>query len=100
MALRWIETRDDLPPMNFHALMAGVKIPADVTTEISRLLEIKTSTVELGMGERIPALETFLEQQIEWAKGQSERRVTPETLAENRSNANALFRDIIRRAWV
>lgn len=100
MALRWIETRDDLPPMNFHSLMAGVEIPVDVTAEIKRLLDIKTSTAELGTGERIPVLETFLEQQIQWAKAQSEERVTPETLSENRRVANEMFRGILRRAWL
>jgi len=100
MALRWIETREDLPPMNFHALMAGVVIPADVFAEIQHLLEIKTSTAELGTGDRIAVLERFLERQIQWAKAQSEKRVKPETLAENRTNANALFRGIVRQAWV
>ena len=100
MALRWIETRDDLPPMNFHSLMSGVDIPAEVTTEIKRLLAIKTNTVELGTGARIPVLERFLEQQIQWAKRQSEKRLSPETLTENRQKANVLFRDILQRAWM
>ena len=99
MALRWIETREDLPPMNFQALMAEVEISADVSAEIQRLLEIKAGTAELGTGDRIPVLERFLERQIQWAKTQSEKRVKPETLAENRTNANALFRDIVRQAW-
>jgi predicted nucleotidyltransferase len=100
MALRWIETRDDLPPMNFYSLMAGVEIPRDVTAEIKRLLDIKTSTAELGTGERIPVLENFLDQQIQWAKAQTERRLDPETRSANRQAANALFRGILRGAWI
>lgn len=99
MALRWIETRDSLPPMNFHDLMTGVDIDADVTSEIQRLLDIKTSTAELGTGDRIPVLERFLERQIQWAKDRTEDRVPPETLSENRKKADCLFREIIRRAW-
>jgi len=64
------------------------------------LLAIKTNTVELGTGARIPVLERFLEQQIQWAKRQSEKRLSPETLTENRQKANVLFRDILQRAWM
>jgi len=99
MALRWIETRSDLPPMNFHSLMDGVDIPADVTSEIQRLLDIKTRTAELGMGPRIPVLENFLDTQINWARGQSENRIKPDQLAKNYTSADDLFRDIVRRVW-
>jgi len=95
MALRWIERRDDLPPMNFHELMAGVNVPKDVTAEIDRLLAIKTGTAELGTGPRIPILEDFLTKQIDWAKAQ---RSTPPDIEKHRAarlRGDDLFREII-----
>ena len=96
MALRWIESRDDLPPMNFHALMAGVEIPKAVTTEISCLLKIKTSTAELGQGPRIPILEDFLTAQIDWAK--SHKSIPPDIEIHRaaRLRGDDLFREIIQ----
>lgn len=99
MTLRWIETRQDLPPMNFHDLMEGVDIPAAVSKEIARLLQIKTSRTELGTGPRIAVLEDFLDTQINWAKGHAEPRVSTETLSHNRMRADQLFRKIVTQAW-
>jgi predicted nucleotidyltransferase len=99
MALRWIETRDDLPPMNFHSLMAGLDVPSDFAAEIQRLLHIKTSTAELGQGPRIPILETFLDRQISWAKAQLDTRISLDQAQTNKQNADDLFRTILGLAW-
>jgi len=96
MALRWIEKRDDLPPMNFHALMAGVDVPSNVASEIDHLLKLKTSTAELGQGPRIPVLEDFLTQQINWAKTQPSNPPDIEVHKAARLRADDLFREIIR----
>lgn len=95
MALRWIESRDDLPPMNFQELMAGVDVPPPVTSEIDRLLEIKTNSAELGIGPRITVLEDFLTAQIDWAKDQP--NIPPDMDAHKaaRARADDLFREII-----
>ena len=95
MALRWIESRDDLPPMNFQTLMAGVDIPKPVSDEIDRLLEIKTSTAELGTGPRIRVLEDFLTTQIDWAKSQVSTPPDIETHRKSRRRGDELFREII-----
>ena len=95
MALRWIETREDLPPMNFHTLMAGVNIPKDVSAEIARLLEIKTSTAELGKGSRIPALEDFLSKQINWARAHTSTSPDIEAHLDSRRRGDDLFREFI-----
>ncbi len=95
MALRWIESRDDLPPMNFQDLMAGVKIPPAVTAEINRLLEIKTNTAELGSGPRISVLEDFLNAQITWAKAQPNIPPDMDLHKATRARADDLFREII-----
>jgi len=95
MALRWIESRDDLPPMNFLALMAGVEVPSAVTKEIDRLLAIKTSTAELGQGSRIPVLESFLTAQIEKAKSQPNIPPAMDAYKAALGQADDLFRDII-----
>ena len=95
MALRWIESRDDLPPMNFQDLMAGVNIPPAVTAEINRLLEIKTNTAELGSGPRISVLEDFLNAQINWAKAQPNIPPDMDLHKAARARADDLFREII-----
>lgn len=95
MALRWIETRSDLPPMNFHELMAGVDIPKTVSAEITRLLGIKTSTAELGTGLRIPVLENFLTKQIKWANAQTNTPPDIETHRAARRRGDDLFRELL-----
>lgn len=95
MALRWIETRTDLPPMNFHELMAGVDIPATVSQEISRLLIIKTNTDEFGTGPRIPVLEDFITAQIDWAKAQSNTRPDIDIHRAARARGDDLFKCIV-----
>lgn len=97
MALRWIETREDLPPMNFQALVAGVDVPKNVSAEIDRLLAIKTITAELGTGPRIPVLEDFLTEQIERANSQSSIPPVIEKHRESRRRGDSLFREIIGR---
>lgn len=99
MALRWIETRTDLPPMNFQELMAGVEINANLTAEIMRLLDIKRSATELGTGPRIPLIEDFLSQQLAWGKSQPTPIVPADILTDNRTRGDALFRDILGAVW-
>jgi predicted nucleotidyltransferase len=85
--------------MNFQILMDGLDIPSDVTAEIQRLLQIKTSTAEMGEGPRIAVLESFLDAQISWAKAQADTRIGIDQASKNRRNADELFRNILQLAW-
>lgn len=95
MALRWIERRDDLPPMNFQELMAGVDVPPAVTKEIDHLLEIKSRSAELGQGARIPVLEAFITAQIDRAAEQPDLKPDLDAHKITRARADDLFRKII-----
>ncbi|NBN65621.1 nucleotidyltransferase domain-containing protein [Pannonibacter tanglangensis] len=60
-AVQWLDAHPDAvyPPMNFHALRAGIDIPAAVTDEIDTLLARKAETRELGEGRIPPVLASY-----------------------------------------
>ena len=95
MALRWVRMRpDEIPPMNFQDLMAGVELDAVLTEELRRLLIAKSETNQLGFAPRIPVLDRFVLDEYEKAK-----QVLPDFRASRedlRSEADALFRDIVK----
>ncbi|MEQ8558748.1 MAG: nucleotidyltransferase domain-containing protein [Henriciella sp.] len=69
-ALHWMwENADGQLPMVFSELRRGVREPADRAEEIDRLLSLKASTRDLGAGDPLPMLDSFLEATI--AKAES-----------------------------
>ena len=69
MAVRWVRMNPDrFPPMNFHKLMAGCDLDADLRAEIDEILELKAQTKELGFSAPRPNLSAFCQSEFEWAK--------------------------------
>ena len=95
LAICWIRQNTDVqPPMNLQALVGGLDIGSDLTAEIARLLELKAVAKEVGRGDRIAEVDTFIHEQIEWATVVARKEERPELLAEG----DRLLRDIVTGA--
>lgn len=92
MALRWLRTRTDPPPMSHSEIRTGIAINPEVDQAVGELIARKAATRELGTGPRIPALDRMIED--EFAKELS----APRPLADPQllEDANLLFRDVVR----
>lgn len=96
MAIRWIRLYpEQIPPMNFHALRAGIDLPQQLTTALMDLLDKKSRSKELGEAPRIEPIDRFIEEEFNWAR----EAVTTASYErkELRSDADDLFRKIIGR---
>ncbi len=60
MACQWILAKNTPPPMQFSALVEEC-LPKDVLPSVTRLLQQKATTSELGVGLRIDCLNDFLD---------------------------------------
>lgn len=96
LALRWIETHAEAPPMNFQQLMRGVDIPNDLKAEIENLLVKKKSTIELGEGPRISSIEAFLDSEISKATNAVGFSITDLDKAQHQRQGDVLFRAILK----
>lgn len=77
MAIAWIKAYKEIPPMTLPALMSTNSIPFEVRTDMERLLAAKATMGEVGRGVRIASLDTFIAEQIAWAKGVDLDEVVP-----------------------
>lgn len=69
VALHWLRTRDDAPPMNLPTLLEGVSLPADTATALTELRRAKQAAGEgVGVGPRIPALDSYIAEQMDWGR--------------------------------
>jgi predicted nucleotidyltransferase len=64
LAIRYIEAGRGIPPVTFDELVAAVA-PPHLRGAIDDLLALKRSTGELGLGEPVPALGRFIEEELE-----------------------------------
>ena len=62
LACRYIKTEKQAPPMRFEELLTLAE--PEVRQEISKLLELKATTSELGMGDAIPCINEYIERQF------------------------------------
>ena len=69
MAVRWIRLYPDaIPPMNFQELLADLKLPSGLVSELNNLLIQKSRSKEVGDAPRIPALDKFITSEFTWAR--------------------------------
>ena len=64
LACRWIMDRKTPPPVPFSELVES-ELDAEMIPIVNRLTEQKKSTPELGTGQKIPELNSYLERNIE-----------------------------------
>ncbi len=97
MAVRWVRMHPEtIPPMNFHDLLAGIDLPADLIAGLNDLLERKSRAKELGEAPRITAIDDFIVDEFGWARKAVTKPRPSE--AEHLEEADALFRSIVREA--
>ena len=93
LMINWIRFNAGvLPPMNLQQLVGGLSLSDELLQEIARLLDLKSRASETGAGARIPAIDTFIHDQLRWAAEVPTAAKRPNLLAEG----DALFRDLIR----
>lgn len=93
LAIHWIRTNPRAtPPMNLQALVEGLPLAPDMVAEIERLLHLKAQAKEIGTGERVAVIDTYISDQIAWAATVEKSDPDP-GLAED---AQALFRAIVQ----
>jgi predicted nucleotidyltransferase len=64
LAIRHIEAGRGIPPVLFEELVEAAA-PSHLTEAIEALLALKRDTAELGLGEPVPALERFIDEELE-----------------------------------
>lgn len=97
LAIRYIEARDEPPPIEFSRLVEAVS-PNEIKPAIARLLELKKNSSELGLGPPITEINEFiaseLERHGESFKGQGRPDIQEGQLI--RGELNNLFREVVR----
>ena len=93
LALRWLRTRDDPPPMDLAALRAGIVLEPEVSATVDDLIARKAETSEIGTGLRIALLDRLSETEFDTALATAPApSANDPTLLED---ANSLFRDVV-----
>lgn len=94
LALAWIHTHGAPPPMDLLSLMSGVAVPHLVTEVVETLVALKASSGECRQAERVPVLETFLEQVLATPAG---RPVSEEGDGQVVADMAAWFRTVLEK---
>ena len=92
LALRWLRTRTDAPPMDLPSLRAGLELDSELGRIIDDLTAQKARRSEIGAGPRIGALDRFIEAEFAAADMAAEPKRKAPVLLEA---ANELFRAIV-----
>jgi predicted nucleotidyltransferase len=80
LVLRWLRTHAiGTPPMDIGRLVAEVAITPNERRELECLLELKTRSSELGMGDALPAIDNLIESEL--ALGSAAALATPHEAA-------------------
>lgn len=64
LALQWMKTQQNLPPISIHNLLAGLVLPNAIRAAIDTLLSMKSHTPELGISPTFPALNPWIQVSI------------------------------------
>lgn len=98
LAIRYIENGLGVPPVEFARLVESVA-PEHLHAAIERLLDLKKNTVELGMGDAVPEINAFIEQEFErhgsTFSGQGRPDVSDKK--DTYEKLNEIFREAITR---
>jgi predicted nucleotidyltransferase len=79
LTLQWLKERTDPPPMRFPALVDGLEIPRHVRDALTTLTQRKKHAPEkLGLGPRIPALDDYIEEYVQWGKEHAGKKPEPD----------------------
>ncbi len=95
-ALCWLRTnRSGLLPMDLPTLLTGIPLEQGLQTEIAHLLAAKAATSELGRGDRLPAIDAFLAEELDRAADAGHDTFEPDPGLS--TAADELFRTVVSR---
>ncbi len=92
----WLKQKRSIPPMQFIETLDALDLPAEVCKITHQLLQRKMQTPELGKGPKIPILEAFIQEQLEYAKQYCESAPVGHIETEVLNN---LFRQTVEEHW-
>lgn len=97
LAIRYIEAGLGVPPVEFEKLVHCVA-PEEIKPGIDRLLTLKRKTPELGMGNKIPEINTFIEEDLATHGSRFTGQGRPDVLSKKELflTLNNLFRKTVR----
>ncbi len=93
LACRWIERFDEPVPMEFGKLLTKTVDNAELTREITTLLDRKKRAEELDYGRRIPLISNFIESELARLKEKRPDKIERKGCGE----LNNIFRAIIKQ---
>lgn len=94
LSLEWVARERSAPPMQLADLIAVADLPDAVRSQIAHLLTRKADTPELGAGDRLPAIDNWVEAAMnDYAPNTLELSDSPKRDATGR--ADTLYRDLI-----
>jgi len=96
LAIRFVESGRGVPPVIFEDLVEAVA-PDAIRPSIASLLSLKRSTPELGLGDPVPEINSFIETELERHGAQFSGQGRPDLLEgkEVRAKLNETFRRAI-----
>lgn len=97
LACDWIKETNTMAPVEFHTLLDSQVTDQNVKQEIQQLLTRKIAGEELNEAPKIPILNEFLEEKIDYYKVYIEtlaQRTQPDT-----NRLNDLFKQTLYEAW-
>lgn len=97
MACRWIDIHKTMAPMDFHKLMAGLTIEADLKAEIDILMERKLVSIESDIEPINPQLYQYFSETI--AYYEEKIRLLPRGVHSEKNALDALFCSIAQEVW-
>jgi uncharacterized protein len=97
LALRWLRRHPDIaPPMNLHQMCAGLDLSDEAMAEITRLLDLKAQSREIGTGPRIPLIDALIGAEFDSARARHDIK----SMADDQHPlAEDLFRAIVKDQW-
>jgi predicted nucleotidyltransferase len=97
LACMWIEENSTMPPMEFSKLMADQRLDCTLVNEINKLLEKKTSGLEIDIEPKSQVIIDFLGSKIDYYE-QYLKSVRKEKTSDYEA-LNNLFRETLKDVW-
>ena len=96
LAIKWIEEKDSVMPMEFGALLDQLVADGELKTAIAELMELKKAGQELDRGARIPIISEYIESELKRLETELASLKAPKPATEK---LNEVFRYTLDTVW-
>lgn len=96
LGCRWLERDLGAVPMEFEELVAGTDLPEALREAIANLLAKKRDGNELGLGPKIPAMNAFIESELNRLR---EAGIAREKPHRDVTELNNVFQSTLKEVW-